>query len=450
MIDSITEYSVQIANAGGDAGTLFNLLNTGFQGVGTLGTDKAIDLFKEFRVRLQDGSDTTKKAFKQLGIDQADMNSKLASGTMSVTDAFDIVISKMRTIDNSTIVMQAGVGLMGTQFEDLGQQAALSLSTVGVEAKDLVGATNKIDVMYTSLSSVITAMGRSIQLTFAPLNAALLSLGNYLLPMVQGAFDGLLPFITRVSDYITYIITLLTSGNWEQAGIVVQNAFGNMVAGILDYLNTFLSSAFSWGANLVIQMANGIIETAATAIVQAATYVSELIASMWRGNSPPPKGPLSTIDKWGANLVDTFGDSFTTSNASFIKEASVPIKKFFEDMYGSNKTYKAPYEAFKTDFRSLVEEISSTGQINNTVFDSMISKLGEGNDEMKEYVTLQLKSRQASKQLYDLEKEFSAAVKAGNVTPELMRRLNAARTQSEILNNTATEQNTSIAEKYTK
>src|SRR5215204_948157 len=70
FLETVGEYSTQFASGGTDAGQFFSLLESGMRG-GVLGTDKAADAFKEFRVRIQDGSDATSTALGQLGIDSA-------------------------------------------------------------------------------------------------------------------------------------------------------------------------------------------------------------------------------------------------------------------------------------------------------------------------------------------------------------------------------------------
>jgi hypothetical protein len=61
FVDSIGEYSNLFAQNGADASQFFSVLETGLQG-GMLGTDKAADAFKEFGVRLVDGSKTSSEA----------------------------------------------------------------------------------------------------------------------------------------------------------------------------------------------------------------------------------------------------------------------------------------------------------------------------------------------------------------------------------------------------
>src|SRR6056297_685764 len=66
FVESITEYSTQFSSGGASAEQFFSIMQSGLQD-GILGTDKAADAFKEFRVRIQDGSKTTADALESLG-----------------------------------------------------------------------------------------------------------------------------------------------------------------------------------------------------------------------------------------------------------------------------------------------------------------------------------------------------------------------------------------------
>jgi phage-related minor tail protein len=65
FLDSISEYSNQFASLGFTADEFFSIMETGLQ-AGVLGTDKIADAIKEFGVRMQDGSDTTRDALADL------------------------------------------------------------------------------------------------------------------------------------------------------------------------------------------------------------------------------------------------------------------------------------------------------------------------------------------------------------------------------------------------
>lgn len=144
FIDSINEYATQFSNGGADAGEFFSVLETGFQ-QGVLGTDKAADMFKEFRVRIQDDSKLTNESLQALGIDPVKFADDLNSGKMSAVEAFQIIQNKLKEVDDTGKQFRIGVGLMGTQFEDMGTDAALAVDTTKTKIKDLSGAMDKLN-----------------------------------------------------------------------------------------------------------------------------------------------------------------------------------------------------------------------------------------------------------------------------------------------------------------
>lgn len=189
FLDTIGEYSVQFAEGGASAGDFFSILSTGLQG-GMLGTDKAADLFKEFRVRIQDGSESTAIALNSIGINAVEMGQKLGDGSMTAVEAFEMVQTALWETDNTNLQFQAGVALLGTQFEDLGADAALAINTFDGGFKDLDGAVESLDSKYTNLGGAAEGMWRKFQMGIAPAGEAMLGFVNDNLPAIQTVVDG--------------------------------------------------------------------------------------------------------------------------------------------------------------------------------------------------------------------------------------------------------------------
>src|SRR3954471_20084539 len=64
---------------------------------------------------------------------------------------------------------------------------------------------------------------------------------------------------------------------------------------------------FGADADLIGEFANGILQGGVNAVQGAIDAVATVIASFLVGNSPPPAGPLSTIDQAGQTLMETYG-----------------------------------------------------------------------------------------------------------------------------------------------
>src|SRR4030095_15406878 len=173
FLDTLGEYSVQFAEGGASVNEFFSALDTGLQG-GMLGTDKAADAFKEFRVRIQDGSALTKTSLEAIGLSADDITAKLADGSITVKDAWDMVQRGLQATSDTAVQFQAGVGLIGTQFEDLGAKVVLGMDLTDDWAEGGLSATEQLDSKYTNLGSVIEGMWRKFQVGIAPAGGAVL------------------------------------------------------------------------------------------------------------------------------------------------------------------------------------------------------------------------------------------------------------------------------------
>lgn len=215
FLDSIGEYSTQFANAGATGEEFFNLLESGLAG-GVLGTDKAADAFKEFSLRIADDSDSTIGALKSIGINYEDLRKGFVDGSITTADAFDLVLQALNDTDNDVTQFNAGVALLGTQFEDLGRDAALGLSLVGDSFANAEGSADALGARYNNLGDVVEGFKRRALLAIAPIGNSILSLANATIPLVESAFSRVEEVANNVfgslADSVSGFITLITGG----------------------------------------------------------------------------------------------------------------------------------------------------------------------------------------------------------------------------------------------
>lgn len=208
FLDSIGEYSTQFASGGADAGQFFSLLETGLQG-GVLGTDKAADAFKEFRVRILDGSSATSDALAQIGIDAETFTGQMADGSITIADGFQTVLERLGDVEDQSVLMQAGVGLIGTQFEDMGQAAVLALDLTKTKLEDVDGSTEKLNAQYNNLGTAIEGLKRKAILALKPMGDALLETINEHMPQIESAFEELIALGPEFADIFTGALDLV-------------------------------------------------------------------------------------------------------------------------------------------------------------------------------------------------------------------------------------------------
>lgn len=211
FLDTIGEYSTQLANGGASADQFFSLMETGL-GSGVLGTDKAADAFKEFTLRIADGSSSTADALKGIGLNANQLNKELGSGAISKADIFQQVIEGLREMDDTVKRDQIGIALLGTQYEDLGLGAALNIDLTTTKMADLAGATDSLNAKYSDWSSLFGGTWRMIQTeVLLPVGDKLLDIANNALPLVRSGVAALGSGIESVSN----IVTLLTTGDFS-------------------------------------------------------------------------------------------------------------------------------------------------------------------------------------------------------------------------------------------
>jgi hypothetical protein len=211
LLDSVGEYSNQFGAVGASAEQYFGLMQSGL-GAGVLGTDKIGDAWKEFNVRILDGSKTTAAALDQLGLDTllADLN----AGKITGADAMGAIVEELGKVDEATR-RQAGVALLGTQFEDLGFNVDAFAGIAGTAFRDAEGAVDSLNVKYGSMGDVLEGFKRQALVALEPLGSGLLEIANGAMPMVTAAFQQAATFIQPVVDVVRGL--WLTFGEGKQA-----------------------------------------------------------------------------------------------------------------------------------------------------------------------------------------------------------------------------------------
>lgn len=299
---------------------------------------------------------------------------------------------------------------------------------------------NQNRILGATLKDTGTDIGLSLQQAFAPFLMVLNQIANILAPRAIAAFEGLKKSVT---PFLEILSDAFASGNFDQVFDAMADSIGNGVSAIIDYLNEFIPAAFNWGFSFVSQIAEGIYDAAGSVIAEAVSYVGEIISSFLEPGSPPEKGALSSIDEWGKDLVDVFAASFESADFDFVEKSLSPIEDYIANKFG--KSGFGLFETIRDQFVTLTEEINRTGRVNEGMFDDIVKSLGEGNEEMKRLLKLQVESKRATKALADIQKEVTAAEKAGFVPKALRDKLRSAEAQVE-----EAKKNVTWQEKYIK
>ncbi|MCB8942539.1 MAG: phage tail tape measure protein [Ardenticatenaceae bacterium] len=419
FLESITEYSPQFAAAQATAGQFFSAMDGGLQG-GVLGTDKFLDMFKEFRVRILDGSETTAQGFQQIGLNIDEVTTRLQDGSSTITDVFQEVTGRLRQTDDQAVQMQAGVALLGTQFEDLGTQAATAVDLAATSMDDLEGAADALGARYTNLSDIFTGFGRKLTLALSPASDALLDLVNDAMPDVEAGFNR---FLANVQAFAVGFVGIL------RGAMTLGRAFFRGFRGDADTeLGGAAENAGGWGRNIVLQLARGM-AAAATAVVSVLNQIGQIITGWLKPGSPPRL--LPDIDDWGKGLIDAYlskadqadmsalhrvGDTImgilggfgSGESFSLFDSLSGTIQQMFQNLpdAAEDETIIGRIMGSRALLASLVGELEDTGQVSQATFEALAKSLKGLPGMAMDYVQAMVQAASATKEVEAAEEKL--------------------------------------------
>lgn len=144
LIDTIEEYSADFAALGLTGPQAMGALS-GAMEAGARNTDLVADAFREFGIRVLDGSDLSRGAVESLGMDYDSLAKTIAGGGPAAAKATSEVIQALSGVGDKVAQEQIGVALFGTRFEELGPKAIGAMDPVAGAMDNVDGAMDNVD-----------------------------------------------------------------------------------------------------------------------------------------------------------------------------------------------------------------------------------------------------------------------------------------------------------------
>lgn len=234
LLDTINEYSVQFKNAGYSANDMFNMLANGAES-GTWSIDKLGDAVKEYNIRWNDG--TAAEALEELGFNADEMSEKLESGAESSGKAMQQVITALMGVEDEQERYILGQTLMGTMWEDLGEDTVAALMNTQGEIDSTINAMEQLDsAAYDTLESSLSQLGRTIksevvQPVAEELTPAMKEAVDYVNANVAPAVDWVSSHLPEIGLALGTLSAVLVAMNW--GSLVAQ--FGKIKGAITGF-----------------------------------------------------------------------------------------------------------------------------------------------------------------------------------------------------------------------
>ena len=321
LLDVINEYSNQYSQAGLGAEDMFNSIANG-AATGVWSIDKMGDAFKEFSIRMNDG--TAKDFLVSLGLNADEVVGKFQKGGDSAKEAMSQVSSALKDCDDKSLQYKAGVGLMGTMWEDMGADACTALMGVEGEISKSVDAMGQINaVKYDTFGEAMQGAGRILQTSF------IMPIGEQALPifsqfaneLAQGAAEadgdmgklarsfgdalgnmisGLSEMLPQIADFAVELVSGLADGIVESAPAIVQTGVG-MIAGLVDGVVEAIPTLTESATEIVTTLINGIAEL----MPSLAEGAAQIIAGLAKGLGEALPELIPSVTDAMLAIVDT-------------------------------------------------------------------------------------------------------------------------------------------------
>lgn len=199
MFDNLAEYTPLFKSMGYTAEEMFNILIGGLE-AGAYNLDYVNDSYKEFGLRIKDGSKTTSDAMSQMSAGTQKLWKDMLAGKASASDVSTAVIKELVAMDDQVAAGQIGVGLFGTKWEDLESSVMYATQNGADYLGDFEGASDKmVKNVEEDFDTRFKKTMREAQDAIMPLAETMLEIAEDVMPVVSKG-------IKEVSDGIESLV----------------------------------------------------------------------------------------------------------------------------------------------------------------------------------------------------------------------------------------------------
>lgn len=190
LLDTFNEYSGNFAEMGLSAEQALALLSSGLEG-GARNTDDVADAMREFQIRMKENPQALHEAFPDNVGD--DFFAAMDAGYTDNANALAYALSQLQEIEDPIERNAAGVALFGTKWEDMGEEAFLSMSMANEGLDAVAGTTDEAGAaMQQGLGPAVERLKRT----------GMTLLTNFLTPYVNEFADRAIPAMENFGEWL--------------------------------------------------------------------------------------------------------------------------------------------------------------------------------------------------------------------------------------------------------
>lgn len=200
-------------------------------------------------------------------------------------------------------------------------------------------------------------------------------------------------------------------GHAVDFGLTTLTNFLNSIPGIFGQVegdfDGLADSAFEWGANIVISLAEGVV-AAASAVIDALVYIGNIITSWLAPGSPPRL--LPRLDKWGASALTEYMQGWTQGDFSVFGEIAGTISNFLRSLpkkIVGEKELIPSIIGSRQAVADAINMVNKLGRVTRDAVQLITGSVKESSREMENYIALMLQLELENARVAQAEKDLA-------------------------------------------
>lgn len=224
--------------------------------------------------------------------------------------------------------------------------------------------------------------------------------GSFFQPAFLTAVKAARQFISGLKDMISEggrlyplmikigaIASFVADGFAKLAGIGLE-AGTSFIENFANKMAEAAEKALRWGVDIAVNLGDGLIKGAASAIIAAMNYISNLIAYWLESFSPPRVAP--DIVKWGKKTMEEYLRGWTLADYSFFNKITGFISSYIRSIPGliGDKAVNIIPRILGTRkaVESAINMMQRTGEVTESVINKIVRSIGGATKAFRNYI----------------------------------------------------------------
>jgi hypothetical protein len=307
------------------------------------------------------------------------------------------------------------VGKSAKDLTELEKQQAV-LNAVLAEGKTIAGvyaaAMETPGKQARSLSRDIFELLRVVGEPFLGAFAKIIKSVRAFVKTLRAAFEEggrLRPLLVKVAALVSIFADALTG-----AAVPATESLIDGIATMGERLFEFGFKALEWGANIVTNLAIGIIKAAEVTLVPAMQTIAKILSFWMSPGSAPRIAP--DIDKWGAETFTEYLRGFGEADFDVLESLQSPLQSALSTLVdlgelGADQSREL-VKQLTFELTESISEFTKTGIVGTAIFDRLREAGGQFGDELAELARRQFALASATRAVQKAEEALATARKA--------------------------------------